>query len=1087
MAKTFQDLINEGQAKVLGIVSIVPMDDWNADTQYQKLNLVRHNGATYLAKGGSKNVEPGVTQDWQNSWMLAYLDGILSPDGTYPNLTAGRVMHALAWGNKNYDGSSAQTITAADLGLADVYKPQGSIAYSALPATPSADNYGYVWNITDDFTTDSRFIEGAGKSYSAGTNVGVINQDGQYYYDILGNFVDLSDYAKIDGNYQEMTVGQATNAQNAANVTSQIDGHDISDIFETDGTTVKNATQAQGAGYLAKELTVSNAANTNRYYKLCTFTSPKIAISNSFIFLINGIYGDQPSLYAAESGVLEWDIRSDSNGVTAAASGISILGGNLSTSDFFFVISEDLSTISLYCYLQQQYGALKITELSNSNLSYDVVFDGTAYTSAPSNAVYAVVRNNASEAEILTDGLSVGNSASSTIQGYYQFLTAPQLANYQQTNIRLEFTDVNIANYPESICGIELRYYNSPSAPNRVDVYVLYGDPGILNNVWVSVTANNGIAVYFYSRGGYSSIRVKAFYQGKRSLTNADNFNIFENTTSYIAELPADNTNTALPDLEYYSLITQAASAISDASGNNIPNTYARQNGNYPTLGAGTANSLTAVQIPNNADLNDYVGSEYWGKVFYASGGQAISNSPVPASYVFHLEVLRLSGNTVQVITAGSSSNNSLAPTRYFRYVSSNLSYGNWEEIVTADGSYPTLGAGNLIAAKLVNGNDLNNCVPATAGTTETWYCDSVSVATSLLHTPYTGFSKTFKLETTLLWKNQSTGQIRATQTLSAGQSDPAEQNVYVRSIDSSASGTTWTAWEEIVSSNGNYPTLGAGHLPNNYIYAGGSSDPKWYRIATITNAPNLAAASLLLSINGIFATQDNQYGAETGQIEFDAANASGTYSCSATLNYGNINTNNVCVVQNGSTAELYYHFDSNYQAILVTVMSFYGGSTASYELTNVGVSAAPSNAIYAVNRNIAAKGVTPATSSNSDDVATTAWVRDYLNISNNRSDLDAVFSATFTGTSGIRSLGESYYNHPFFAIKWKKTNSSSEAYTTTLFIPTDMITQGNTTTYFSLTDTEDYLNWWFNSSSSFQFECSKNTQLTIYFYDFNF
>lgn len=119
-------------------------------------------------------------------------------------------------------------------------------------------------------------------------------------------------------------------------------------------------------------------------------------------------------------------------------------------------------------------------------------------------------------------------------------------------------------------------------------------------------------------------------------------------------------------------------------------------NGTTTVGKAGTANSLTAVQIPNNADLNDYVGSEYWGKVFYATGEQAISNSPVPASYVFHLEVLRLSGNTVQVITAGSSSNNSLAPTRYFRYVSSNLSYGNWEEIVTSDGNYPTLGAGHL-------------------------------------------------------------------------------------------------------------------------------------------------------------------------------------------------------------------------------------------------------------------------------------------------------------------------------------------------------------------------------------------------------
>lgn len=307
MAKTFQDLLNEGQAKVLGIVSIVPMDDWNTDTQYQKLNLVRHNGAAYLAKGGSKNVEPGVTQDWQSSWMLVYLDGILSPDGTYPNLTAGRVMHALAWGNKNYDGSSAQTITAADLGLADVYKPQGSIAFASLPATPNESNYGYVWNITNDFTTDSRFIEGAGKSYSAGTNVGVIEQDSAYYYDIFGAFIDLSNYATVEALNSEITRAKtaeqanataASNAQSTANskytkpssgipksdlaqsvqdsldkadqaatdiddikdgttvvgratnVTAQIDGHAISDIFETDGTTVKEATQAEAANAL---------------------------------------------------------------------------------------------------------------------------------------------------------------------------------------------------------------------------------------------------------------------------------------------------------------------------------------------------------------------------------------------------------------------------------------------------------------------------------------------------------------------------------------------------------------------------------------------------------------------------------------------------------------------------------------------------------------------------------------------------------------------------------------------------------------------------------------------------------------------
>lgn len=272
MAKTFQDLLNEGQAKVLGIVSIVPMDDWNTDTQYQKLNLVRHNGAAYLAKGGSKNVEPGVTQDWQSSWMLVYLDGILSPDGTYPNLTAGRVMHALAWGNKNYDGSSTQTITAADLGLADVYKPQGSIAFASLPATPNESNYGYVWNITNDFTTDSRFIEGAGKKYSAGTNVGVIEQDSAYYYDIFGAFVDLSNYATIEALNSEITRAKAaekanataaSNAQSTANskYTKPSSGIPKSDLAQSVQDSLNNADSALQAAPVTSVNNKTGAVN----------------------------------------------------------------------------------------------------------------------------------------------------------------------------------------------------------------------------------------------------------------------------------------------------------------------------------------------------------------------------------------------------------------------------------------------------------------------------------------------------------------------------------------------------------------------------------------------------------------------------------------------------------------------------------------------------------------------------------------------------------------------------------------------------------------------------------------------------------
>lgn len=234
------------ETKILGIVSIVPMGDWNADTEYQKLNFVRFNGATYLAKAPNINVAPGINAGWQDVWMLGNYDGgqqTVVPDGTYPEMTVGKVQYALMWGSKSYDGSSPQTITAEDLGIASVYKPQGSIEFAMLPAIPSQETEGYIWNITDNFTTDSRFLEGAGISYSAGTNVGVVQNDGAYYYDVFGNFVDLSDYAKINGTYPEMTVGNATN------VTTQINGKFITDIFETDGTTVKTATNCPKSLY----------------------------------------------------------------------------------------------------------------------------------------------------------------------------------------------------------------------------------------------------------------------------------------------------------------------------------------------------------------------------------------------------------------------------------------------------------------------------------------------------------------------------------------------------------------------------------------------------------------------------------------------------------------------------------------------------------------------------------------------------------------------------------------------------------------------------------------------------------------------
>lgn len=78
--------------------------------------------------------------------------------------------------------------------VSGVYKPQGAVAFANLP-TLSANIEGYVYNVTDAFTTTADFVEGAGHSHPAGTNVVCVEHGtGTYKWDCLSGAIDLSAY-----------------------------------------------------------------------------------------------------------------------------------------------------------------------------------------------------------------------------------------------------------------------------------------------------------------------------------------------------------------------------------------------------------------------------------------------------------------------------------------------------------------------------------------------------------------------------------------------------------------------------------------------------------------------------------------------------------------------------------------------------------------------------------------------------------------------------------------------------------------------------------------------------------------------------
>lgn len=71
--------------------------------------------------------------------------------------------------------------------ITSLYKPGGNKTFAQLSALTLADvEVGTVYNITDDFTTNDNFLEGAGIDYKAGTNVVCVLDGSAHKWDALG-------------------------------------------------------------------------------------------------------------------------------------------------------------------------------------------------------------------------------------------------------------------------------------------------------------------------------------------------------------------------------------------------------------------------------------------------------------------------------------------------------------------------------------------------------------------------------------------------------------------------------------------------------------------------------------------------------------------------------------------------------------------------------------------------------------------------------------------------------------------------------------------------------------------------------------
>lgn len=183
----------------------------NNDNKTYKLDITDITGTrTTPNLKGKDGSGSGGTDDYDDLENLPSINGVelkgnktlgelgIQPQGDYlteipENYVTNEKMEEYAQPKGEY-----ATIEQVNAKISSVYKPGGSVEFKNL-TEPNKDSLGFVYNITDEFTTDDRFIEGEGNNYPAGTNVVVIDDGSENYkYDVLSGFIDLTDYVTDD-------------------------------------------------------------------------------------------------------------------------------------------------------------------------------------------------------------------------------------------------------------------------------------------------------------------------------------------------------------------------------------------------------------------------------------------------------------------------------------------------------------------------------------------------------------------------------------------------------------------------------------------------------------------------------------------------------------------------------------------------------------------------------------------------------------------------------------------------------------------------------------------------------------------------
>ncbi len=235
----------QAQTTQIGIVSPVVKGDWNSTVTYNKLNIVTHNGVSFIAYGTVTGiVEPGVTAGWESYWMKLSTSPV--PMGEWNSTTTYPYLAIVTLDGSSYiakeENYNQNPATSSAWQLIAEKGDDGGFSPTAK-VEQTAD--GAVITITDKSGTTTATVTD-GKDGKNGTN----GTDGKNGTD--GVSPTVATQAITGGTKVTITDKDGAHEFNVMNGTNGTNGKDGTD--GTDGTAGKSAyASAQDGGFTGTE------------------------------------------------------------------------------------------------------------------------------------------------------------------------------------------------------------------------------------------------------------------------------------------------------------------------------------------------------------------------------------------------------------------------------------------------------------------------------------------------------------------------------------------------------------------------------------------------------------------------------------------------------------------------------------------------------------------------------------------------------------------------------------------------------------------------------------------------------------------